>query len=530
MSLRRRLVLLTAGAVSLAIVLASVVTYAVVRGNLRDQVDTALKQLAPQVTVAPALPATADAPLDPRAVDGALSPPSATTGARRAGRTAVRPEAALRLLDPKGRRADDPAGERAWRKALDALSAEVERVGGEPGKPITQLRIRVPRDELGGASGVAQVVTPTGDVVVSTMAAPMLPVDGAARAVARGDDELLLRDETVRGRHVRVLTVRDGFGGALQVARPLTEVDDALARLRWILLAVCLGGLVVGGGLGLGVSRATVRPVARLTDAAEQVTETGDLGHRIDQPGEDELGRLARSFNRMLGALEASRDAQRALVADASHELRTPLTSARANIELLQRAPDLPADERATALGDVRRQLEELTVLVGDLVDLARPREQLVDEPEELDLDALVADAVARAQRNAPRVRFALERAPTVVRGSRMRLTRAVSNLLDNAAKFSPDGATVEVDVRDGTVTVRDHGPGVDPGDLPHVFDRFWRAPAARGLPGSGLGLAIVRHVAEGHDGRVEAANAAGGGALLRLTLPTVAAPSSADS
>lgn len=465
MSLRRRLVVLTAAAVSIAIVLASLVTYAVVRDNLRAQVDGALRELVPRVTIA-----------------------------RTVTETGTKHELPAPAEDPSARSA-----------------------------AVTQSRFKtvVPPDDLGGPSGIAQVVTPDGSVI-GAASGSTIPVDGTTLSVVRGDQEMAFHDDTIRGTPMRVLTTRDPLGGALQVARPLSDVDDSLGRLRWILIAVCVGGLFVGGGLGLAVSRATVRPVSRLTDAAEQVTETGDLRHRIDVEGDDELGRLARSFNRMLGALEASRDAQRLLVADASHELRTPLTSARANIELLQRAPDLPDAERSRALTDVRGQLEELTVLVGDLVDLARPRDQLVEEPEDLALDALVADAVARAQRNAPHVRFVLEATPCFVRGSRMRISRAVSNLLDNAAKFSPDGGTVTVTVEDGVVVVRDHGPGLEPDDLPHVFDRFWRSPSARGLPGSGLGLAIVRHVAEGHGGRVEAANAAGGGAQLRLTLPTV--------
>lgn len=470
MSLRQRLVLLTGGAVSLAIVLASLVTYTVVRDNLRGQVDGALRDLVPQITVTGV---RSSSPLY-----GGLSEMQPTTPSEDSGTT--------------------------------------DRTRGK------MLSLVVPRDDLGGASGIAQAVTPEGDVFAAN-GTTAIPIDGTAQAVIRGDQQLAFHDETVLGTHVRVLTVRDPDGGALQVARPLSDVDDSLGRLRWILLAVCVGGLFVGGGLGLAVSRATVRPVARLTEAAEQVTETGDLRHRIDGDGSDELGRLARSFNRMLGALEASRDAQRLLVADASHELRTPLTSARANIELLQRAPDLPDAERSKALSDVREQLEDLTVLVGDLVDLARPREQLAEDPEDVALDTLVADAVARAQRNAPRVRFTLDAAPCLVRGSPMRLSRAVSNLLDNAAKFSPEDGVVTVTVRDGTVVVRDRGPGLEPDDLPHVFDRFWRSPSARGLPGSGLGLAIVRHIAEQHGGRVEAGNADGGGAQLRLVLPLAA-------
>jgi two-component system sensor histidine kinase MprB len=172
-------------------------------------------------------------------------------------------------------------------------------------------------------------------------------------------------------------------------------------------------------------------------------------------------------------------------------------------------------------LAGVRGQLEELTVLVGDLVDLARPGEQPAEEAEDVRLDQLVAQAVERARGHRDgAVRFRLDASPCVVRGSRARLHRAVSNLLDNAVKWSPPGGAVEVTVREGEMAVRDHGPGIPSGDLPHVFDRFYRSPAARGLPGSGLGLAIVRQVADAHGGTVTAEAAEGGGARLRLRLP----------
>ena len=142
------------------------------------------------------------------------------------------------------------------------------------------------------------------------------------------------------------------------------------------------------------------------------------------------------------------------------------------------------------------------------------------EPPEELRLDQLVQEAVERARRHAPATDFAVTTEPCVVSGSRARLARAVGNLLDNAVKWSPPGGPVEVSVSGGEVTVRDHGPGIADDDLPHVFDRFYRAPAARGLPGSGLGLAIVKHVADAHGGRVAAESAEGGGARLRLSLP----------
>jgi two-component system sensor histidine kinase MprB len=240
--------------------------------------------------------------------------------------------------------------------------------------------------------------------------------------------------------------------------------------------------------------------------------------------GRDELARLGGSFNTMLGALEASREAQRQLVADASHELRTPLTSTRANVELLARAPDLPAHEREQIVGDVCGQLAELTVLVGDLVDLARPDAGPVGEREAVRLDLLVTDAVRAARPHAREHELRLHAEPCVVDADPSRLHRALRNLLDNAVKYSPPGEPIDIAVADGRVVVRDHGPGIAAEDLPHVFDRFYRAPDARGLPGSGLGLAIVRQVAEAHDGDVCAEAADGGGARLTFALPVASA------
>jgi two-component system sensor histidine kinase MprB len=220
----------------------------------------------------------------------------------------------------------------------------------------------------------------------------------------------------------------------------------------------------------------------------------------------------------MLAALEDSARSQRRFVADASHELRTPLTSLRTNIEVLARADDMPADERERLLADVVEQLAEMSELVAELVALDRAQED-PDAREDVRLDLLAAEAVERARRNRPGVTFTTALEPSVVTGMPGSLERAIDNLLDNAAKWSPDGGEVEVSVRAGEVAVRDHGPGIDEQDLPYVFDRFYRAPSARGLAGSGLGLAIVRQVAESHGGEVTAERADGGGTLVRLRL-----------
>jgi two-component system sensor histidine kinase MprB len=277
--------------------------------------------------------------------------------------------------------------------------------------------------------------------------------------------------------------------------------------------------VVIAAGLGLVVARAALTPVRQLTETVERVSETHDLSERIDVKGQDELSRLAASFNNMLGALEESTRAQRQLVADASHELRTPLTSVRTNIEVLAGDRTLPTDERRRLLSDVVEQLGEMTTLIAELIELARA-EQHVVEPESVRLDLLVSDVVERARRNRPEVVYDVELEPVTVQGVPATIERAVGNLLDNAAKWSPAGAVVEVEVRDdGQLVVRDHGPGIAEEDLPYVFDRFYRARGARGMPGSGLGLAIVRQVAESHGGGVVAERAEGGGTRMVLSL-----------
>jgi two-component system, OmpR family, sensor histidine kinase MprB len=370
--------------------------------------------------------------------------------------------------------------------------------------------------QLGGAAGYPQVVKPNGQAV-TIAPGPMLPVDERDIDVARGDAAPFLRDAHVSDTHVRMITFPIG-GVAVQVVRPLTEVDHSLSQIETWLILIAGGGIAIAAALGLLVARAALAPVRRLTSTAETVTETGDLSQRIDVTGRDELARLAASFNAMLGALEESTRAQRQLVADASHELRTPLTSLRTNIEVLASDRTLPPGERERLLHDVIEQLGEMTTLISELIDLARG-EQLVAEPEEVRLDLLAEDAVERVRRNRPGVEFVTDLQESVVHGVPSTLERAVANLLDNAAKWSPAGGSVEIGVHDGTVTVRDHGPGIDDEDLPYVFDRFYRARSARGLPGSGLGLAIVRQVAQAHGGTVVAEHADGGGTLVILRL-----------
>jgi two-component system sensor histidine kinase MprB len=375
-----------------------------------------------------------------------------------------------------------------------------------------------PEPELGGARGYVQVIRCDGTTLNPPDESVRLPVEERTLSVACGEGEGFLADSHVAGVHVRMLTTPIAPGFAVQVARPLTEVDETLARMRTLLILIAVGGVGLAAALGLAVSRAVLAPVRQLTETSEKVTETGDLSQRIDARGQDELSRLAASFNAMLSALEESTRAQRQLVADASHELRTPLTSVRTNIEVLASGRELPAEERERLLRDVVDQLGEMTLLIGELIELARG-DQLPGEPEDFRLDLLAAQAVERTRRNLPDIRFSIDLEESIVYGNADAIERALANLLDNAAKWSPPAGQIEVRVRNGHVTVRDHGPGIDDEDLPYVFDRFYRSRAARGRPGSGLGLAIVRQVATAHGGEVTAERADGGGTLMTLRL-----------
>jgi two-component system sensor histidine kinase MprB len=363
-----------------------------------------------------------------------------------------------------------------------------------------------------------------------TIMPPVLPVAENDKAIA-GGSPATISSISFNGEHLRILTTQVGTGHALQIAFPLEAVDEQLSTLGWELLAAGGAGIVLAALGGWLVTRTALRPVADLTDAAERIATTHDLAHRIPdtrqgiEPGgtKDELGRLAASFNTMLDAVQEATDRQRQLVADASHELRTPLTSLRTNVEVLARAERLDPEDREQLVAGIMSGLDDLTALVSDTVELARGEEQ-AGQFEELRWDLLVRRCADRAGAHWPAVRFETDLADCVVVGVSDRLAKAVRNLLDNAAKFSPAGGVVEV--RSTTVdgvavlTVRDHGPGIPAEDLPHVFDRFYRAASARDLPGSGLGLAIVAQVAAGHGGEVTASAAAGGGAAFRLAIP----------
>jgi two-component system sensor histidine kinase MprB len=414
------------------------------------------------------------------------------------------------------------------------LRDQVERATGPGGDD--RDRVRPPADRpgflpeerpapFGGPSeAYAQIVLPGGRVLRRPGATGALSADENALEIAQTGEGEDIRDANVEGVHLRVLTAGLPGGGAIQVARPLDEIDRQLDRIVLVLLVVGASGVALGAGLGAIVARTALAPIARFTRRTEQLAADPDPSERIEVRGHDELARLARSFNSTLDALERSVEAQRGLVADASHELRTPIASLRANIQTLEEAERLPETERGALRADIVQELDELTALVADIVELARGAKP-GDGVDDVRVDEIASAVVERARARAgDRLEFNAELEPTVIRGEPARIQRAISNLVDNAVKWSPTGGAVDVRLADGELSVRDHGPGFADGDLPHVFERFYRARDARGMPGSGLGLAIVRQAAEAHGGAASAANAPGGGALMRVSFGTPAA------
>ncbi|RLV69643.1 Periplasmic sensor signal transduction histidinekinase [Streptomyces sp. CBMAI 2042] len=379
------------------------------------------------------------------------------------------------------------------------------------------------------APACAQVVP--ADPAADPEAAYLLPVSAPVREVAAGTRAPYFSNVTRFGHSLRMLTTPFGDGRALQVALRADPVERGVRQAAVLLSAVGGAGVLLAGVLGYAVSRTGLAPVARLTSTAERIAATRDPRHRIELPPgppgrQDEVTRLAASFNTMLGELEQSVSAQRRLVADASHELRTPLTALRTNAELLARADRLTPAQRERASGSLGRQIREVTGLVNDLIELARDEEPL-PLVEEVRIAELAEHTVAMARTHWPRVRFELEVGPGAAEAVRpgvpARLARLLTNLLDNAAKFSPPDAPVEVGLTAYggggglELSVRDHGPGIAPEDLPYVFDRFYRAEAARALPGSGLGLAMARQIARAHGAELTASAAPGGGALFTV-------------
>jgi two-component system sensor histidine kinase MprB len=510
MSFRRRITLVSATAVAVAVVIASALTYLLASHQLRKQVDEQLRNRSGGLRfIANTVPDGSSAGNE-RYLTGAL-----TSAARSKLLAAGKKEGAPfgLLVAPRA-----PGSSTGGRSSGPASRGPVVALQGNPFGDLSPHPDQV--------RGYQQLIDSSGKILFRSSPNLSLPVDAASRRLAAKGGKPFYRDAHAGGIHLRVLTDALRRGYAVQLAQPLTSVDRLLRHLRVILALLDVGGIALAALLGRLVAGAAVAPVKRLTQATEHVTLTQDLSRRIEPAGVDELGRLAESFNAMLDALQssmkaldASVHAQRQLVADASHELRTPVTSLRTNIEILKQERDMGIEERQRVLEEAVEQIEELTLLMNDLIELARG-EQPRAGAEDVRLDLVVEEAAERARRHSPDTPLHVELDPVVLAGEARRLARAVNNLIDNAVNYSPDGSPVEVSLHGDELTVRDHGPGISSTDLPHVFDRFYRGVEARARPGSGLGLAIVRQVAEQHGGRVEAERPPGGGTLMRLRLP----------
>ncbi len=330
-------------------------------------------------------------------------------------------------------------------------------------------------------------------------------------------DEPTLRSEWVDDVHLRIVTVMRNDGDVvLQIGRPLTEADTALARLAVLLMVGGVVGVALAGGLGLLVAKQAVKPIDALAVAIGSIAETQSFSDRVDVVGDDEVAELSREFNLLLDELESSQQEQTRLVRDAGHELRTPLTALRTNLEVLRRHEVDPA-ERAEILAAANEEVEELALLVAEVVDLATDRYE--EEPvSSIDLGGVAEIVIARLNSRKGR-EVELTSDSSVVLGKRHALERALSNIVGNADKFTPTSGSISVVVSEGGVTVRDDGAGFDAQDLPHVFERFYRSDAARSTPGSGLGLSIVKQIIDDHDGEVFARNSTDGGAEVGFML-----------
>ncbi|MFD7082556.1 sensor histidine kinase [Streptomyces sp. NPDC002181] len=401
---------------------------------------------------------------------------------------------------------------------------------GCPVRPPTQAQ----QDIAENLNATVQIVTADGSHCWVSGQTD-LPVTDTDKQVAAGRKPKALHDATTdNGVAMRVYTfaAQTQPGGpvfAVSVARPLADIDKPLSTLAWVLILVSGIGVAGAGVAGLWVARTGLRPVDELTGAVEHIARTEDLTVRIPDEGDDEIARLSRSFNSMTAALASSQERQAQLIADAGHELRTPLTSLRTNIELLARSEEtgraIPPEDRRELLASVKAQMTELAALIGDLQELSRPDAAPPARLEVVALHEIAQSALSRARLRGPELHFTDEIAPWYVRGEAAALERAVVNVLDNAVKFSPPGGTVEVALRAGELTVRDHGPGIPAEDLPHVFERFWRSSSARALPGSGLGLSIVDRTVRRAGGSVELRAAPGGGPGTEAVLRVPGAP-----
>lgn len=407
---------------------------------------------------------------------------------------------------------------------LRRADADLQREAASLSSIVLDGRVnpRIDADQVRHYDLLAQVVAADGRITPLQGSATMLPVSDRVLDVITGRQDRFVSEAMLDGRDYRILTV-PAPAGALMVARSTDDVAEHLVTFAVSLCLVVIAGLGVAVLLGELVAKAALRSITRLSAAAEDIAAGRTLRSRLQITGQDELARLTSIINSMLDTLDQARRSQNQLVADASHELRTPLTSIRTNVEVMEDERRLTDDDRRRLRADTHSEVLGLITAVDDLLDLARD-EKTNESVDEVALDLLIADVVESVRRRWPETTIEYSARPKVVIGDRTQLQRAFANLVDNAAKWSPPGRPVEVSLTQDAVNVRDHGPGIPGDELPHVFERFYRATTARGLPGAGLGLAIVMRVVDEHGWQVRAENHPDGGAVFRVELPAVPA------
>ncbi len=361
---------------------------------------------------------------------------------------------------------------------------------------------------------VTQIIDPTSGIV-ATAGKVDLPEHERDDAMASSGDGFHRETVSLEGGNYRILTVAMPNGVLIKVGKNVNDIDDAIGGMRAWFIGIAVAGFGLAAIAGWMFASKVSKPIELLASSADDIARTQDLDHNVEVTGANEVTKLASSFNTMLAALRRSVTRQRQLVQDASHELRTPLTSLRANTELLQR-PSLSDSERTAILADMRAEIDELTELSSELSALATDQ-KAAEQPTTVDLREIADEIATRARRRTTGDITVSSIGATHVTARMHQLERAISNLVDNAIKFSPDGSDVAIIISDGRIVVQDNGPGISAADKPHVFDRFYRATATRSLPGSGLGLAIVAQFAEDHGIATIVEDAPNGGAVVGL-------------
>lgn len=351
--------------------------------------------------------------------------------------------------------------------------------------------------EIDGVFTLIRITAPDGEVLID---------DGLPAVSFSSDDSAQIFPLEIGDQRFRMAVASVGANrqGVLQIARSIEANEAGLAASRTQILAASLVGIVLAAAVGAVVARQLAEPITSVAVAARRMADGNELPEPIPVTRSDEVGELASSFNAMLAALQLSREQQKRLVADASHELRTPLTSLRLKLDLLNSHSDLDAQKQEELIAASATEVEELGDLVTELVSLATERSASEEQPVEASLTELASEVADQHRRRSGRPITLLSTNPAERFLVRPKMVcRAISNLLDNATKYSPSGTPIELVIDGGRVEARDRGEGISPADLEHVFDRFYRSAEARTRPGSGIGLAIVKSVADTHGGRV---------------------------